>query len=287
VSGRGRRAIWGGLLAIAVIGAIAPASASAAECDFNVAKAKLKITDTTAASLIVEVEGSAIELHNPGPVTCSGATVNNVDKIVVKDDGPAGQAFSEVAIRDPELFAPGATDAGDTGANPDEIEWKISMASPHDVMSYSAEDDPDGTNIRVGANGVNHDVGGGDKDVDVKLKGADNAVFQGGNQSDVFSGAGGKGTGSPTKLQFRLPTADYGVMGVGGDDVLTGGLGNDFLTGDYPSDIPGEGADKLIGGGGRDTLDAQDGLADLKINCGTGKDKAKIDAGVDPSPKSC
>jgi hypothetical protein len=284
VSGRGRRALWGGLLAVAAVAALVPASAGAAECSFNAAKAKLMITDSTAASLIVEVEGSAIELHNPGPISCSGATVTNVDKIVVKDDGPMGQDFSEVAIRDPALFAPGATDAGDAGAgNPDEIEWKISMDSRHDLMSYYTDDDPDGAEIRFGSKGVNHNVVGGGQgnDVDVKLKGAENVVFQGAAQSDVFSGAGGAGTGDPTHLAFHLPTAQYGVLGGSGDDILTGGAGNDFLTGEG-------GADKLFGKAGRDVLDAEDALEDLKIDCGEGrKDKAKVDQGVDPQPKSC
>ena len=279
---RGKRLAGGALLAAAALAVTGSAPAQAAECSLDVPTGKLTVTDLSAASLIFTVDSSAFKIYNPSPISCSGnPSVLNVDTVVVKDDGPTGQPFSEVSIRDPEMFVPGASSAGDAGANPDEIEWRISMASPHDLISYTSEDDPDGANIRLGSKGINHDVGGGDHDVDVKLKGAENAFFQGGAQSDIFSGSGGVGTGDPTTLDFRLPTADYGVLGGAGDDMLKGGRGNDFLTGEAGEEI-------LLGGAGNDVLDADDDFADLKIDCGPGKkDKAKFDPGVDPHPKSC
>jgi Ca2+-binding RTX toxin-like protein len=71
------------------------------------------------------------------------------------------------------------------------------------------------------------------------------------------------------------------VIGGSGDDRLVGNDVANTLTG-------GPGADKLFGLGGGDTLLADDGIADGKIDCGNGrKDSAQIDPGLDPKPTSC
>jgi hypothetical protein len=291
VSGRGSRigrgaTALGGLFGVAVLAVTMPAGATAAECSLNTTKHKLKISDQTGASLIVGVDGSDIEIHNPGLISCSGdaPTVSNVDKIVVKDTSPSAPgSFAEVAIDSPALFAPGFSSAGDAGpGNADEIEWNVSMQAQRAILSVNADVDPDGLEARFGTKGVNHNVGASPvEDVDVKFKGIDYFVSSGNAQSDVIRGDGGKATGAPTKLPFHLPTTDYGVLAGSGDDRVTGGAGRDFLVGEG-------GADSLFGGAGRDLLNAMDSFADLKIDCGPGKkDKAKIDAGVDPQPKSC
>jgi hypothetical protein len=61
-----------------------------------------------------------------------------------------------------------------------------------------------------------------------------------------------------------------------GDDVLTGSNGDDTITG-------GTGADTLRGFGGNDTIDANDGIADTRIDCSTGKDTVFLDL-KDPNP---
>jgi hypothetical protein len=43
----------------------------------------------------------------------------------------------------------------------------------------------------------------------------------------------------------------------------------------------------FLGRSGNDRLDAKDGRADLKINCGPGVDGAHTDAGIDPSAGAC
>jgi Ca2+-binding RTX toxin-like protein len=56
--------------------------------------------------------------------------------------------------------------------------------------------------------------------------------------------------------------------------VLKGGSGKDILTGLL-------GADKLFGGDGKDTLQAQDGVADTVLDGGAGTDTGTFDD-IDP-----
>jgi Ca2+-binding RTX toxin-like protein len=75
------------------------------------------------------------------------------------------------------------------------------------------------------------------------------------------------GTNRPDKI-FGYGASDR-VKGRGGDDVLKGGKGGDAIGG-------GKGFDKLSGGPGNDRINARDGHADT-IDCGAGKDFAKVD----------
>jgi Ca2+-binding RTX toxin-like protein len=72
------------------------------------------------------------------------------------------------------------------------------------------------------------------------------------------------------------------IEGGGGGDVLRGGGDPDSIIGDG-------GKDKLFGEGGFDTLDARDGKADRRIDCGDGANSAEeafVD-NKDPKPISC
>jgi hypothetical protein len=77
--------------------------------------------------------------------------------------------------------------------------------------------------------------------------------------------------------------------GSGPDSILgfssNGGPGNDVLTGSNGDDtiVGGLGADTLRGFGGNDTIDANDGVADTRIDCSTGKDTVFLDL-KDPNP---
>jgi hypothetical protein len=76
-------------------------------------------------------------------------------------------------------------------------------------------------------------------------------------------------------------TGTDSVNGSPGRDTLGGGGGKDSLKGDA-------GRDAMFGGGGKDQLNARDGEADRKIDCGKGRDlRAKRDAHLDPPAKSC
>jgi len=80
------------------------------------------------------------------------------------------------------------------------------------------------------------------------------------------------------------------VTGGSGDDTVNGSLGDDTLRGGAGNDqlVADGGRDALFGGRGKDHLNARDGEADLKIDCGKGRDpRAKRDAHLDPPAKSC
>ena len=59
------------------------------------------------------------------------------------------------------------------------------------------------------------------------------------------------------------------IKGRGGDDLLKGGKGGDVIGG-------GKGFDRIMAGPGNDRINARDGRPD-EIDCGAGKDFAKVD----------
>jgi Ca2+-binding RTX toxin-like protein len=69
------------------------------------------------------------------------------------------------------------------------------------------------------------------------------------------------------------------ISGGNGNDTLAGGKGGDTLTGDGGDDrlTGGLGSDWLVGGDGKDVLNAQDGIADRKVDGGSGVDKITAD----------
>jgi Ca2+-binding RTX toxin-like protein len=64
-----------------------------------------------------------------------------------------------------------------------------------------------------------------------------------------------------------------------GDDRITGGPGADAIIG-------GRGQDLARGGAGNDNLNMRDGSRDVRIDCGAGTDRAKLDR-RDPRPRNC
>ncbi|CAN5529377.1 hypothetical protein BH10ACT11_BH10ACT11_02630 [soil metagenome] len=109
--------------------------------------------------------------------------------------------------------------------------------------------------------------------VDVSL-GPGNDTAELGPVADKADGGGGNDT----------------IIGSAGDDLLKGGSGNDTLDGGTSGNSSGfgksDGVDTFIGGPGKDKILAKDLTKDKKIDCGSGKDKAKRDS-FDPKPKSC
>ena len=75
------------------------------------------------------------------------------------------------------------------------------------------------------------------------------------------------GTNGPDKILGR--GAGDEIKGRGADDVLKGGKGGDHIGG-------GKGFDRIKSGPGNDRINARDGHPD-QIDCGPGKDFAKVD----------
>jgi 6-phosphogluconolactonase (cycloisomerase 2 family) len=137
---------------------------------------------------------------------------------------------------------------------------------------------------------------------DTLTGGAAANTLDGRNGADVLSGLGGVDTATyATRTTAVTVTLDNvandgdsgdgsthdnvksdieNVIGGKGADSLTGSAANNKLTG-------GLGADSLLGLGGNDTLFANDGIADTKIDCGGGtSDVAHVDS-HDPAPVGC
>ncbi len=84
------------------------------------------------------------------------------------------------------------------------------------------------------------------------------------------------GAGNDT---LRAGSGNDNVNGNNGSDVVEGYLGNDTLRGGAGDDliIGGPGVDHLYGEDGNDTVQAADGIADAKIDGGTGTDTIRAD----------
>lgn len=97
-------------------------------------------------------------------------------------------------------------------------------------------------------------------------------VFRGGSASDYVQGG----------------AADDYILGNGGDDFLYGGRENDYLDGGPGDDyIEGEaGRDDMRGGTGSNSLDAADGVEDMRVDCGGLPKLLDFDEGLD-KPTNC
>lgn len=165
-------------------------------------------------------------------VPCLGATVTNVDEIVVTDVSSDGGVNVYLDMSGGPL-GPGATPE-DSGTS--EIEVTLDVGPGGDdydkiyVRGGSAAE-----TFSVGTNGISLND---DDDVDVTVA-SDYPNLRirlesfGGN--DTLSGQGGHGAGSPLDIGFDF-------FGGDGDDDITGSLGGDRLEGDA-------GADHIDGGG--------------------------------------
>lgn len=162
-------------------------------------------------------------------------------------------------------------------------------------------------------------TGGPDEAISVEKAltlGGDDYISTGSGDSNICAG-GGDDTIRPTGDNYLAGEAGVDLLdlsgqaatvidlaagtavGADGDEDVISGIENvegsngaDEIAGDSEDNllVGGLGADILSGRGGIDILNARDGQADLEIDCGPGnnsKEKAKIDKGLDPKPKSC
>ena len=130
----------------------------------------------------------------------------------------------------------------------------------------------------------------------VSLGAGDDALTADRAISGQLAGTGGSGgdsvvlpIGSESFLQFRGNKGGDVIAGASERDVIRGGPGADLLRGRAGVDLVNgkKGRDQLLGGSGDDSLRAGHGDRDKRIDCGTGRDHAKVDRRVDPRPVSC
>jgi hypothetical protein len=182
--------------------------------------------------------------------------------------------------------------------------WNVTLGTGNDGYNGSAGPDfvqgGDGNDTidpGPGADGVS--AGGGNDLVDAGPEtGRDSDAYDGGSGFDtlsyqqrtsgIFAAAIGS-TGGASGENDGIAGFERINGGAGNDSILgfssNGGPGNDVLTGSNGGDtiIGGTGADTLRGFGGDDLINANDGIADTRIDCSTGVDTVFLDL-KDPVP---
>jgi Ca2+-binding RTX toxin-like protein len=255
------------LASLALAGVVSPdAGVAATKC--NLDGKTLRVAMTKKHDLtVMRVDGGEILVEAQGPVACAAGTptTTNTDRIRVRDRS-AGNTDLLVSLSGGD-FAPGATNAGDKDpdpfANPNEIEWSVKMgAGADDEFKLLGKPEPDGVNVRLGADGINVNVHTSlflINDADIALRGAEDLLVTSGSGDDVVSAGGGAGTGTPLRRSLLLDDP------FGGNDILTGGDGDDQI-------YNGGGSDTYEGGRGRDTLHYQGEPVTVTIGSGAGND---------------
>jgi hypothetical protein len=226
---------------------------------------------------------------SPRTVPCAGSapTVNNVDRIAVRESGPPGSDLvpsSSIFVVDMShgAFAPGATAEGD-GRSEIETDLKLRRAQ----VWVNA---PPGRN-HLGFGVRHHELGlnlNRDQDLEVRMQYPYLAQVFAGAGADVIDGRTGSAGILPRRPRlFLLGGGDDRMVGGGARDQLIAGGGADVLVGTHGADqLAGEsGPDRLIagpqytllqGGPGNDHLDAHNRRRDW-ITCGPGDDHARAD----------
>ena len=166
----------------------------------------------------------------------------------------------------------------------------------NDTLNGGAGDDllngQDGDDFLIGLSGVDEVIGGNGSDtisfqdstVGVTVSAFGTAVgtvaFAGANLEQFFTVENITGTPQDDSLSV-FSSADTVLQGLGGDDVLTSGFGNDTLLGGAGNDIlrSGFGDDSLFGGQGSDALNA--GAGDDTLAGAGGEDFFQGGAGDD------
>jgi hypothetical protein len=193
---------------------------------------------------------------------------------------------------------------GEFPASNTEGRWNATLGTGNDTYNGSAGPDfvqgGDGNDLidpGPGADGVS--AGAGNDLVDAGPEtGRDSDAYDGGSGVDtlsyqqrtsgIFAAAIGR-TGGASGENDGIAGFERINSGAGNDSILgfssNGGPGNDVLTGSNGGDtiVGGTGADTLRGFGGDDLINANDGIADARIDCSTGVDTVFLDL-KDPVP---
>jgi Ca2+-binding RTX toxin-like protein len=294
--GRSRARVLSVFAAACALWLVDASAARAESCVFDsVAKSvTAEISPTSSAGL--KVVGGELWFGPAGVLApCGGATTTNTDSIAIT--GAAGS--NEVLVLDLSggAFAPGASVEPTTP----ELEFALNLGDATDRVVVVGTEQAD--RLRAGQSGValNPD---GDTDVTL-LPTALELQLIGSGADDFLTGRGfGPEFLGPLSLDggegndtLTASVAADALSGGPGDDVLDGQSGDDALDGGDGNDTVkgGPGNDTLTGGLGIDTLTAADGddlifaedsIADLFINGGSGIDTAHYDLGLDPSPSA-
>ncbi len=158
----------------------------------------------------------------------------------------------------------------------------LSGTPESDLMTGGAGNDTlnglAGTDCVSGADG--DDTANGDEGADLVTGDAGNDTATGGAGKDNVDGGDGKDRlkGNGGKDKVKGAGGKDSINGDGGKDKIAGGAGKDRIKG-------GNAKDKIKGNGGKDKINSIDRKVD-KVNCGGGKDTAKVDS-IDRVSRNC
>jgi Ca2+-binding RTX toxin-like protein len=266
------------LAALACFGMVGAPAASADDCAYDAATKTVTVSHTLTTSITIVRDGQAITARNSiGALPCGEATVRNTDAIAVLNTSGTPDAIDLGG----GAFAPGATREP---AGRSEIDFQVTGNGRDDLMIIGSQS---GRNRVTAGNGVGDTATSGainldgDDDADINFTRVHMLQVYGGPLSDVFSAAGGAGTGAPAHAALVFNGAT-GPFSTSRGDTLIGGAGLSSLIGAGGGDtlIAGTGASFISGFGGNDRIDAANGVVDLTVNGGDGVDRATLDCGL-------
>ena len=223
------------------------------------------------------------------PVKCAGGkpTMVNIGRVIFTVDRKA--SMSSVFIARAPKFGPGATPPEEGGkgitfvARGHSLSFGVGGTAGPDYVSMgmlgkaaAVDFQPDGDFETVERSEI---------DAFVYAKKFLNILVKGGLDYDSIVGGQYGVSQMPFDSWLKVPTSIYGeegkdtLYGGNGMDYLDGGTGRDYLIGGPGADqlFGGSGRDILVGSGGRDEIDSTDGVPGEQVDCGPGKDLARMD----------
>ena len=253
---------------------------------------EIKLTRFEEAVAVLPGPGQNIQVTDDQrmkPVRCAGGkpTMVNIDRVIFTVDRRA--AMSSIFIARAPKFGPGATlpEKGGKGitfvARGDSLSFGIGGTDGPDYVSMGMLDKAAAVDFQP--DGDFETVERSEIDAFVYAKKFLNILVRGGLDYDSIVGGQYGVSHMPFDSWLKVPTSIYGeegkdtLYGGNGMDYLDGGTGRDYLIGGPGADqlFGGSGRDILIGSGGRDEIDSTDGVPGEQVDCGPGKDLARMD----------
>ncbi len=258
-----------------------PQRLDAIACDLTGNLASFTMADGETAIVSLRSADKALLVNGVPCVTAAGVVANTTNTKRLNVTGSAG---ANTVILDylQGSFLPGSSTA---------IGVDLALGAGADSIRIRGSRVAD--TVTVGADGISTGTDG-NRDINFSNSGTLSIVASLGEGNDVFTGAGGRGTG----LAYAAALTVYGGAGndtlTGGDggdtinggtgnDLISGGLGIDTLNGDEDDDTFDEGtansgADVFNGGSGIDTVTYARRTVGVTVTMGAGADDGETGA---------
>ena len=285
------------VLTAAVLGCLAPAASASINCRYVAAGPagppgnRLEIRAKRFEEVVALLPGNGVNIRvmddrRMKPLGCIGGrpTMVNLDLIVfTAGRGALGSSFF---VADAPNLGPGASFAEGKGTG-------IGIVVKGRSISFGIGGSQVGDSIRMGMDGKSAAIDFS-PELFVVEDGIDARIYAG-FASILVRGSGGDDLIAGSSFDYsqtsldgplrKVPTTIYGEQGsdqiAGGNylDYLDGGPGDDLLIGAAGSDqlFGGGGKDEFWAGPGRDEIDAIDRRSGEVVQCGRGKDLARMD----------